>query len=100
MPEQIPIIKFKRISENAFEPKKGSEFAAGYDLRSANEYTIPPMEKLLVSTDLQIALPDVSKGDRIAQLICEKICYPTLQEVDDLDQTGRGESGFGSSGVN
>ncbi|XP_065567612.1 deoxyuridine 5'-triphosphate nucleotidohydrolase-like isoform X2 [Artemia franciscana] len=24
----------------------------------------------------------VAKGDRIAQLICEKICYPTVTEVD------------------
>jgi len=42
----------------------------------------------------------VAKGDRIAQLICERICYPVLQEVQNLDDTERGEGGFGSSGKN
>ena len=34
----------------------------------------------------------VSRGDRIAQFICQKICYPILEEV--LDLTKRGEGGF------
>ena len=38
----------------------------------------------------------VSRGDRIAQLICEKIYYPILEEVKILDITERGERGFGS----
>ena len=42
----------------------------------------------------------VNKGDRIAQLICEKICLPTLQEKETLNETERGEGGFGSSGQN
>ena len=41
----------------------------------------------------------VKQGDRIAQLICEKIIYPQLVEVNNLDQTERGEQGFGSSGI-
>ncbi|KFZ60533.1 hypothetical protein N338_08691, partial [Podiceps cristatus] len=40
------------------------------------------------------------KGDRIAQLICERICYPELEEVQALDDTERGEGGFGSTGKN
>ncbi|KOC66474.1 Deoxyuridine 5'-triphosphate nucleotidohydrolase [Habropoda laboriosa] len=40
----------------------------------------------------------ISAGDRVAQLICEKITYPDLQEVDNLDSTDRGEDGFGSTG--
>ncbi|KAG8178444.1 hypothetical protein JTE90_016116 [Oedothorax gibbosus] len=40
----------------------------------------------------------VNKGDRIAQLICEKICYPELEEVEELEETERGEGGFGSTG--
>ncbi|KFQ34568.1 hypothetical protein N331_10704, partial [Merops nubicus] len=40
------------------------------------------------------------KGDRIAQLICERICYPELEEVQTLDDTERGENGFGSTGKN
>jgi dUTP pyrophosphatase len=34
------------------------------------------------------------------QFICEKIVYPELLEVEDLDQTERGEGGFGSTGTN
>ena len=41
----------------------------------------------------------VKVGDRIAQLICEKIVYPELLEVQNLDVTDRGSSGFGSSGI-
>ncbi|KAJ3559362.1 hypothetical protein NM688_g396 [Phlebia brevispora] len=41
----------------------------------------------------------VSEGDRIAQLIIEKIENPIIEEVDDLDVTKRGKSGFGSTGV-
>lgn len=37
-------------------------------------------------------------GDRIAQLICEKIVCPELKEVDFLKTTIRGERGFGSTG--
>lgn len=40
----------------------------------------------------------IAPGDRIAQLICEKIVYPELKEVDSLDDTARGEGGFGSTG--
>lgn len=42
----------------------------------------------------------VKKGDRIAQLICEKIHFPKLQEFETLDETRRGDSGFGSTGTN
>ena len=44
--------------------------------------------------------PDVLKinvGDRIAQIVIEKIDTRELQEVDDLDTTQRGWKGFGSS---
>ncbi|KFZ45822.1 hypothetical protein N321_03773, partial [Antrostomus carolinensis] len=43
---------------------------------------------------------EVKKGDRIAQLICERIYYPELEEVQALDDTERGEGGFGSTGKN
>ena len=42
----------------------------------------------------------VEKGDRIAQLVCEKIYYPDIQVVDTLNETERGEGGFGSTGTN
>nr|KAF6386556.1 deoxyuridine triphosphatase [Myotis myotis] len=139
-------LRFVRLSEHATAPTKGSARAAGYDLYSAYDYTIPPMEKTLVKTDIQIALPsgcygrvaprsglaakhfidvgagvidedyrgnlgvvlfnfgkekfEVKKGDRIAQLICERIFYPEIEEVQVLDDTERGSGGFGSTGKN
>ena len=42
----------------------------------------------------------VKKGDRIAQLVCEKIEYPELEECESLDDTDRGAGGFGSTGTN
>lgn len=41
---------------------------------------------------------EIKKGDRIAQLICEKIYYPVLKEVTNLSETKRAEGGFGSTG--
>ena len=38
-------------------------------------------------------------GDRIAQLIFEKIKTPTIQETDDLEGTNLGAKGYGSIGV-
>ncbi|RKP35088.1 mitochondrial deoxyuridine 5'-triphosphate nucleotidohydrolase, partial [Dimargaris cristalligena] len=37
-------------------------------------------------------------GDRIAQLVLERIVTPAVAEVADLDDTDRGEGGFGSTG--
>lgn len=44
---------------------------------------------------------EVKKGDRVAQLILEKICMASIEEVidGDLDATVRGSGGFGSTGV-
>jgi len=40
----------------------------------------------------------VSKGDRIAQVILEKIEMVDVEEVSELDPSDRGLGGFGSSG--
>jgi len=42
---------------------------------------------------------EVKVGDKIAQLIVEKIYFPEIVEVDSIDKTDRGDNGFGSSGV-
>lgn len=42
---------------------------------------------------------EVNTGDRIAQLIIQKIVTPEVTEVESLDSTQRGEGGFGSTGV-
>lgn len=42
---------------------------------------------------------EVKVGDRIAQLILERIVTPEVVEVESLDETERGEGGYGSTGV-
>jgi len=42
----------------------------------------------------------VKRGDRIAQLILERIAIAPVIECDELDETVRGEGGYGSTGVN
>jgi len=41
----------------------------------------------------------IHRGDRIAQAVIAPAPQMALMEVDDLDATTRGESGFGSTGV-
>jgi dUTP pyrophosphatase len=41
----------------------------------------------------------VNIGDRVAQLICERIIQPELMEVSKLDETDRNDKGFGSTGI-
>lgn len=53
---------------------------------------------LMVNNQSDSAL-EVYRGDRLAQLILEKITTPEVEVVDDLDETERGEGGFGSTGV-
>nr|WP_221247396.1 dUTP diphosphatase [Gordonia humi] len=40
----------------------------------------------------------IARGDRIAQLIVQRVELPELVEVDELDDTDRGAGGYGSSG--
>ena len=42
---------------------------------------------------------EVAPGDRVAQLILEKIDMAGVEEVDELPATVRGAGGFGSTGV-
>ena len=42
----------------------------------------------------------VRQGDRIAQLILERIAIPPVVEVEELDNTIRGSYGYGSTGAN
>lgn len=37
-------------------------------------------------------------GDKIAQLLIQKVEHPEIVEVNELNQTVRGEGGFGSTG--
>ncbi len=40
----------------------------------------------------------IARGDRIAQLLVQRVELPQVVEVDELDDTDRGAGGYGSSG--
>lgn len=41
----------------------------------------------------------IAKGDRIAQLVVLPVAHCEVELVDELDETERGDGGFGSSGI-
>ena len=41
---------------------------------------------------------EIRPGERIAQLVLMPVALPQICEVDTLDQTARGDGGFGSTG--
>lgn len=42
---------------------------------------------------------DIRRGDRVAQLLLQRVAHAEVVEVDQLDDTSRGTGGFGSTGV-
>lgn len=57
-----PEILFVKTTEFAFEPMRGSTKAAGLDLSSAYEYTVPARGRCLLQTDLRVQLPSNTYG--------------------------------------
>ncbi|MDF0531303.1 dUTP diphosphatase [Tsukamurella sp. 8F] len=51
----------------------------------------------LLNTDRDTPI-DIARGDRIAQLLVQRVELPEFEEVDSLDETARGAGGYGSSG--
>ncbi|CAJ2501113.1 Uu.00g039660.m01.CDS01 [Anthostomella pinea] len=138
--ETSPQLMIKKLSDKARLPTRGSAFAAGYDLYASNETVVPARGKVLVDTDIAIAVPAgtygriaprsglasknfidtgagvidadyrgqvkvllfnhgetdfaISEGDRVAQLIIERIYTPEILEVAELDAS---EGGHGSA---
>ena len=141
-----PQFLVKRLVPTAVLPIRKSAYAAGYDLSSSEDFTLPAHGRGVVPTGLAVAIPEgsygrvaprsslavkngidtgagvidsdyrgpvgvvlfnhsdedyeIKRGDRIAQLILEKIIIPEVTEVvdGDLPETVRGCGGFGSTG--
>lgn len=55
--ETSPPLLIKKLSEKAKLPTRGSEFAAGYDLYAAKDTVVPSRGKVLVDTDISMAVP-------------------------------------------
>ena len=52
---------------------------------------------IAVNLDAQTPIR-ISRGDKVAQLVIERVERVELAEVADLGETARGEGGFGSTG--
>jgi dUTP pyrophosphatase len=53
---------------------------------------------ILINTDKTESFA-ISRGDRIAQLVIQRVEETQLVAVPDLDETSRGAGGFGSTGL-
>ena len=56
------------------------------------------LKVLLVNTD-PTAPFEVTRGERIAQLVIQRVEHVRFAEVEALPETERGDGGFGSTGV-
>lgn len=56
------------------------------------------LKVLLVNTDPETPF-EVVRGDRIAQLVIQRVEHVRFVEVDELPSSERGDGGFGSTGV-
>ena len=52
-----PPLLIKKLSDKARLPTRGSEFAAGYDIYAAKDTVVPARGKVLVDTDISMAVP-------------------------------------------
>ncbi|EHL03386.1 putative Deoxyuridine 5'-triphosphate nucleotidohydrolase [Glarea lozoyensis 74030] len=142
--DEAPALLIKKLSDKAKLPTRGSAFAAGYDIYAAKDTAVPARGKVLVDTDISMAVPagtygriaprsglaskhmidtgagvidadyrgqvkvllfnhgekdfEVKEGDRVAQLVLERIYTPEVVEVQELEESVRGAGGFGSTG--
>lgn len=55
------------------------------------------LKVLLINTDPTEPF-HITRGERIAQLVVQAVEHPRFVEVDELDDTERGDGGFGHTG--
>ena len=56
------------------------------------------IQVIMINHDLRTAV-EFKRGDRIAQLIIQKVEFANFHEVESLPGSDRGEGGFGSTGI-
>lgn len=90
----VPPMHYGRIA-----PRSGLSFKNGIDIGAGvidEDYT-GPVGVLMVNNG---TVPfEVKKGNRIAQLLLERVSQPEVEEVEELPRTERGAKGFGSTGT-
>lgn len=84
-----PPLQVKLLSSTAKPPTRSSAFAAGYDLYASKETTVPAWGKVLVDTDISIAVPAGTYG-RVAPRsgLASKHSINTGAGVIDADYRG------------
>ena len=90
----IPAGTYARVA-----PRSGLAFKHGIDVMAGvidEDYRGAVGVILYNTSDVPF---QISIGDRVAQLILEKIETPEVHVVDELDETDRGGAGFGSTGA-
>ncbi len=140
-------LRIRKLDPSINVPSYAHPGDAGLDICSAEDVTLEPGERAMVSTGFSMALPEgyaafvqprsglaarsgisivntpglidchyrgevkvilvnlgrepfrVSRGDRIAQMVIQRVESAQVVVVDELDDTTRGEGGFGSTGV-
>jgi len=146
-PNEVPVmVKVLPHGQGLDLPVYATEGAAGMDVVSAEDVTIPSGGRHAVATGLSVAIPvgyeiqvrprsglalkhgisvpnspgtvdsdyrgeikvilinhgaegfDIRRGDRVAQLVLAPVTRASWVAVEDLDETARGEGGFGSTG--
>lgn len=56
------------------------------------------LKVIAINTDTDEPIA-IARGERVAQLVVQRVPAVELVEVDELDATERGEGGFGSTGL-
>ncbi|KAK5990879.1 Deoxyuridine 5'-triphosphate nucleotidohydrolase [Cladobotryum mycophilum] len=86
----VPALQIKKLSPQGRVPTRGSAFAAGYDLYAARDTVVPARGKVLVDTDISIAVPAGTYG-RIAPRsgLASKHFIDTGAGVIDADYRGQ-----------
>ena len=82
------------------KPRSGLAFKKGIDHMAGvidSDYT--GEIKLLLTSNSSYGELRVEQGDRVAQLVVLPCYTDDIELVDDLEDTERGNNGFGSSGV-
>ena len=79
-------------------PRSGLAYKKGVDILAGvmDEGFRGEMGVVLLNTGYDDLV--IKKGERIAQLLIQPIEICEVEEVDDLEESSRGERGFGSTG--
>jgi dUTP pyrophosphatase len=99
-------LRVKKIHKDAKLPSYGHVGDAGLDLFSVMGCVLKGGEARAISTGIQVAVMtnlstktfSIEKGMKIAQMLIQPIIKVKVVNSEELDETSRGEDGFGSTG--